>query len=135
MRSDSQDSHISSKVIWAGRIVSAVAALMLVFSAVMKLIKPAPVLTEFARLGYPESVVIGIGILELLCAVVYVIPRTSILGAILMTAYLGGATATHVRIGDPFIYPVIGGVLVWGGLFLRDAAVRTLIPVRRGQDL
>jgi hypothetical protein len=132
MRSDSQVSHISNKVIWVGRIVTAVAALMLVFSAVMKLIKPAPLLTEFARLGYPEGVVIGIGILELLCAVVYVIPRTSILGAILMTAYLGGATATHVRIGDPFIYPVIAGVLVWGGLYLRDAAGRTLIPVRKG---
>jgi hypothetical protein len=132
MQSGTQDSHISNKMVWTGRIVSAVPALMLVFSAVMKLIKPAPVLTEFARLGYPESVVIGIGILELLCAVVYVIPRTSILGAILMTAYLGGATATHVRIGDPFIYPVIAGVLVWGGLYLRDAAVRALIPVRKG---
>ena len=118
-------------MVWAGRIVSVVPVLMLVFSAFIILIKPADVLTEFARLGYPESVVIGIGIVELLCTVVYVIPRTSILGAILLTGYLGGATATHVRIGDPFIYPVIAGVLVWGGLYLRDAAVRTLIPVRK----
>jgi DoxX-like protein len=131
MQSATQDSHISTKMVWAGRIVSVVPVLMLVFSAFIKLIKPADVLTEFARLGYPESVVIGIGIIELLCTVVYVIPRTSILGAILLTGYLGGATATHVRIGDPFIYPVIAGVLVWGGLYLRDAAVRTLIPVRK----
>lgn len=118
-------------MVWAGRIVSALPVLMLVFSAVVKLIKPAEVLTEFARLGYPESVVIGIGILELLCTVVYVIPRTSILGAILLTGYLGGATATHVRISDPFIPPVLGGMLVWAGLYLRDARVRALIPLRK----
>lgn len=132
MHSATQDSHISNKMVWAGRIVSAIVALMLIFSAVMKLLKPAEVLTEFARLGYPESVVVGIGILELSCVVLYLIPRTSILGAILMTAYLGGATATHVRIADPFIYPVIAGVLVWGGLYLRDSQVRSLIPLREG---
>ena len=132
MQSSTQDSNISKKMVWAGRIVSAIPVLMLTFSAVVKLIKPADVLTEFARLGYPESVVIGIGILELLCTVVYVIPRTSILGAILLTGYLGGATATHVRIGDPFIYPVIFGVMVWAGLYLRDAQVRSLIPLRKG---
>lgn len=128
----SHESHISNKMVWAGRIVSGLVVLMMTFSAVMKLIKPDAVLTEFARLGYPESVVIGIGLLELLCTVVYVIPRTSILGAILLTGYLGGATATHVRIGDLFIWPVIGGVLVWGGLFLRDARLRQLIPLRKG---
>ena len=132
MQSSTQDSNISKKMVWAGRIVSAIPVLMLTFSAVVKLMKPVDVLTEFARLGYPESVIIGIGILELLCTVVYVIPRTSILGAILLTGYLGGATATHVRIGDPFIYPVIFGVLVWAGLYLRDAQVRSLIPLRKG---
>lgn len=135
MQSGTQNSHISSKMVWAGRIVSAIPVLMLTFSAVLKLMKPAALLTEFARLGYPESVVIGIGVLELLCTVVYVIPRTSILGAILLTAYLGGATATHVRIGDLFIFPVIGGVLVWGGLYLRDERVRALIPLRKEQDV
>ena len=130
MQSRTQVSNISKKMVWAGRIVSAIPVLMLTFSAVVKLMKPVDVLTEFARLGYPESVIIGIGILELLCTVVYVIPRTSILGAILLTGYLGGATATHVRIGDPFIYPVIFGVLVWAGLYLRDAQVRSLIPIR-----
>jgi hypothetical protein len=135
MQSVIQDSQISNKMVWAGRIVSALPVLMLVFSAVVKLIKPADVLTEFARLGYPESVVIGIGILELLCTVVYVIPRTSILGAILLTGYLGGATATHVRISDPFIPPVLFGMLVWVGLYLRDPHVRALIPLRKEQAL
>jgi len=132
MQSALQDSHISSKMIWAGRIVSGLVVVMMVFSAVMKILKPNEVVTEFTRLGYPETVVIGIGILELLCAVVYSIPRTSYLGAILLTAYFGGATATHVRIGDVFIWPVIGGVLTWAGLYLRDARIRDLIPLRKG---
>ena len=130
MQSDTQNAPASKKKLWAGRIVSALPVLMLTFSAVLKLFKPAVLLTEFARLGYPENVVIGIGILELLCTVVYVIPRTSILGAILLTGYLGGATATHVRISDPFIPPVIVGVAVWIGLYLRDARLRALIPLR-----
>jgi hypothetical protein len=116
--------------LWAGRILSALPVLMLLFSGVLKLIKPAAVVEEFARLGYPESLVLGIGLLELACTVVYVIPRTSILGAILLTAYLGGATVTHVRIGDPFFGPIVVGVLVWGGLFLRDNRLRVLIPLR-----
>ena len=132
MQSVHQDSHISSKMIWFGRIVSGLVVVMMVFSAVMKILKPDPVVTEFTRLGYPETVVIGIGILELSCAVVYSIPRTSYLGAILLTAYFGGATATHVRIGDVFIWPVIGGVLTWAGLYLRDARIRDLIPLRKG---
>ena len=131
MQSAAQTAPVSKKKLWAGRILSALPVLMLLFSGVMKLIKPAPVVQEFARLGYPESVVLGIGILELACTVVYVIPRTSVLGAILVTGYLGGATATHVRIGEAlFIIPVILGVLVWGGLFLRDDRLRALIPLR-----
>ncbi|HYV04111.1 MAG TPA: DoxX family protein [Blastocatellia bacterium] len=130
MQSATQSSQTSNKMLWAGRIVSALPVLLLIFSAVVKLMKPADVVTEFARLGYPESLVVGIGVLELLCTVVYLIPRTSVLGAILLTGYLGGATATHVRIGDVFIYPIIGGILVWGGLYFRDARIRALIPLR-----
>jgi hypothetical protein len=103
---------------------------MLLFSGGLKLIKSAAVVEEFARLGYPESLILGIGLLELACTVAYAIPRTSIIGAILLTAYLGGATATHVRIGDPFFGPVVVGVLVWGGVFLRDDRLRALIPLR-----
>ena len=122
----------SRKMLWAGRVISALPVLMLLLSAVMKLMKPATVLQGFAKLGYPESVIIGIGILELVCALIYLIPRTAVVGAILVTGYLGGATASGVRIGDPsYFAPVILGVLVWAGLFFRDPRVRALIPLRK----
>jgi hypothetical protein len=120
----------SGKLIWAGRIVSALPALMLIFSGVMKLAKPAPVLDEFTRLGYPENVIVGIGVVELVCVAVYLIPRTAVLGAILITGYLGGAVATHLRVADPYIPPILVGVFVWGGLYLRDARLRALVPIR-----
>jgi uncharacterized membrane protein YphA (DoxX/SURF4 family) len=129
MQSATQTAPVSKKKLWAGRIISALPVLLL-FSGAMKLMKPAPVVQAFAHLGYPESLALSIGILELACTVVYVIPRTSVLGAILLTAFLGGATATHVRIGEPFYFPVIFGVLVWAGLYLRDDRLRALIPLR-----
>ncbi len=128
----SESTIISKKAIWAGRIVSAIPVLMLLFSGVMKLLKPAPVVVEFGRLGYSEKLVIIIGIIELACTALYIIPRTAILGAILLTAYLGGATATHVRIGDPFFIPIVLGVMVWLGLYLRDARLRPLMPLTKG---
>jgi hypothetical protein len=131
MASDTPVEPVSKKMLWAGRIVSAVPVLMLTFSAVMKLAKPTVVVTEFVRLGYTENVVIALGIVELACAIIYAIPRTAVLGAILLTGYLGGAIATHVRIGEPFIGPVIFGVLVWLGLYLRDVRLRALIPLSR----
>jgi len=121
----------SKTMLWAGRIMSALPVLMLLFSGVMKLVKPAPVVEGFAHLGYPASLALGLGIVELTCAVVYVIPRTSVFGAILLTGYLGGATATHLRIGEPVFMPIILGVLVWGGLYLRDDRLRALLPLRR----
>ena len=131
MHSASQLAPVSKKALWAGRIISALPVLMLVFSGAMKLIKPAPVLQGFAQFGYPEKLILGIGIVELACTAVYLIPRTSTLGAILLTGYLGGATATHVRIGDPsFIMPAVLGVLVWLGLYLRDDRLRALLPLR-----
>ena len=99
----------------------------------MKLVRPAPVVEATVQLGYPESVIFGLGIVLLACTVFYLVPRTSILGAILLTGYLGGAVATHVRVGDglfPIFFPVILGVLVWGGLFLRDDRLRALLPWR-----
>jgi hypothetical protein len=122
---------VSRKALWAGYILSALPVLLLLFSAIVKLVKPAPVVQGFAHFGYPESLVLKLGILELACTILYLIPRTSILGAILLTSYLGGATATNVRVGDPFLAPVIVGVLVWGGLFLRDRRLQALIPLRR----
>jgi DoxX-like family len=130
MQSDSQTAPVSKKMLWAGWIMSALPGLMLLASGVGKLLKPTPLVEEFTRLGYAESLVLGIGILELTCAVLYLIPRTAVLGAILLTGYLGGAIATHVRIGDQFFIPIIFGVLIWGGLFLRDARLRAILPLR-----
>jgi hypothetical protein len=131
MHSDAQTSSASKKRLWVGRIISALPVLLLLFSGVMKLMKPAPVVEGFAHFGYPERLIFAIGILELACTIVYAIPRTSVLGAILVTGYLGGATATNVRIGDPlFFAPAILGVLVWGGLFFRDDRLRALLPLR-----
>ncbi len=130
MQSGTQTAPASKKRLWAGRIISTLVVLFLLFDAVAKLMRIAPVLQAFARLGYPERLAVPIGILLLACTTVYVIPRTSVLGAILLSAYLGGATATHVRAGEPFYFPVVFGVLVWAGLFLRDDRLRELIPLR-----
>jgi hypothetical protein len=122
----------SKKMVWIGRVMSALPVLLMLFSAVMKLVKAAPVIQGFPRYGYPESLIVTIGVLELLSCIVYLIPSTAVLGAILMTAYLGGATATNVRVGDPsYVMTVLLGVFVWGGLFFRDARLRALIPFRR----
>src|SRR6266700_4506139 len=106
MSSGAQTAPGSKKKIWAGRIISALVVLFLLFDGIAKLMKVTPVLQACARLGYRESLVVPIGILLLACTAVYVIPRTSVFGAILLTAYLGGATATHVRAGEPFYFPV-----------------------------
>ena len=123
---------VSNKALWTGRILSALAALFLLADGVAKLFKPAPVVEGTIQLGYPESVIVGLGIVLTACTVLYIIPRTSVLGAILLTAYLGGAVATHVRVEGPLfnvIFPVIFGALVWGGLYLRDTRLRALIPL------
>jgi hypothetical protein len=122
---------VSKKALWTGYIMSALPVLLLLFSASMKLLKPPAVVQGFTQFGFPESLILKLGILELTCTILYLIPRTSVLGAILLTGYLGGATVTHVRAGQAFFIPVLAGVLVWGGLFLRDPRVRELIPVRR----
>jgi hypothetical protein len=121
---------VSKKSLWAGRIISALVVLFLLFDAVAKLMKITPVLEAFTRLGFSTGLAVPIGVLLLVCTIVYVIPPTSILGAILLTAYLGGATVTHLRAGQPFYFPVVFGVLVWGGLYLREDRLRALIPLR-----
>ncbi len=134
MQSRSQTEDISKGMLWTGRILSWLMALFFVFDGVGHLMKPAPVVEAFARLGYPLSASVGIGVLALICMAIYVTPKTSILGAILLTGYLGGAVSTHVRAGSsPFeiIFPVILGGLVWLGLLVRDPELRRLIPLRR----
>ena len=130
MDSDTGTAPVSKKALWAGRIISGLVGLLLLVSGVAKFMKPIEVVDGFLRLGYPEKLSIVIGIIEVACTIVYIIPRTAILGAILLTAYFGGATATHVRIGDPFYTTVSFGVIVWLGLYLRDARLRTLVPLR-----
>jgi DoxX-like family len=120
--------------LWAGRIMSALPALFLVMDGVMKLAKPDFVVKATVQLGYPESVIFGLGIVVLVCVILYIVPRTAVLGAILLTGYLGGAVATHVRVGDPLfshsLFPVYFAVLLWGGLYLREERLRALIPFR-----
>lgn len=123
---------VSKKVLWTSYILSAVPVLMLLMSAVMKFAKPPPVAQGFIHLGYAEGSVNFLGALEIACTAVYLIPRTAVLGAILVTGYLGGATASTYRVGDPtWFMPIVLGVLAWGGLFLRDPRIRALIPLKR----
>lgn len=133
-RSANQMAPVPKGRLWAGRIVSALPALFLVMDGVMKLAKPDFVVKATVQLGYPESVIFGLGIVVLVCVILYVVPRTAVLGAILLTGYLGGAVATHLRVGDPLfshtLSPVYFAVLLWGGLYLRDERLRALIPLR-----
>ncbi|HLJ61013.1 MAG TPA: DoxX family protein [bacterium] len=135
MQLGTQTASGSKSRLWTGRIVSTVAVLFLLLDGALHVMMPAQVVQAFARLGYPVSLAPTLGILEIVCVVVYVFPRTSILGAILLTGYLGGATATQVRVGSPLfaeaLFPVYIGVLIWGGLCLREDQLRVLIPLRR----
>jgi DoxX-like family len=134
MPSATPTAPVSRKRLWAGRVLSALAVLFLLFDGVIKLMTIAPVVESVTRLGYPVSLAGAIGILELLCLAVYLFPRTSVLGAILLTGFLGGATASQVRIGEPLLshvlFPSYVGALLWGGLFLRDDRLRALLPLR-----
>ena len=125
---------VSKGKLRTARALSTLVVLFLLFDATLHLTKPAPVVEAFTRLGYPLSASIGIGILELLCLIAYIVPRTALLGAVLLTGLLGGAIATHVRAGSPafeaYIFPAILALLVWGALWLRDARLRALFPVR-----
>ena len=122
---------VSAKTRWTGRMLSALAVLFLLWDGAIKLMVLAPVAEAFVRLGYPVSLAVAIGTLELVCLAIYVIPRTSLLGAVLLPGYLGGAIATHVRVEDPLlthtVFPVYVAALVWGGLYLRDARLRAVV--------
>src|SRR6266536_499330 len=132
---DSQTALVSKKALWAGRIVSALPVLFLLMDGVMKLFKPAVVVDATLKVGYAESTIVPLGIVLLACTILYVVPQTSVLGAILLTGYLGGAVATHTRVGDPLfshvLFPTYLGALIWLGLYLRDARVRALVPLRQ----
>lgn len=127
-----QAASISKTALWTGRVMSALPVLLILMSSVMKLMKMAPVVEGFAKAGLSEHLILPVGIIELTCVIVYLIPRTAVLGAILITGLLGGATVTTLRIADPtYPMPVILGMLAWGGLYMRDLRVRELIPLRK----
>ena len=121
--------------LWTGRLLSGIAIVFLVFDAVIHFLRPEPVVTAFGQLGYPLSAAVTIAVIELVCILLYVVPSTSILGAVLLTGYLGGAIAAQLRIGAPLfstmLFPIYVALFVWGGLYLRDPIVRTMIPTRR----
>lgn len=122
----------SRSALWAGRIIGGLCAAFLAVDGAMKVLRLAPAVEGTTEVGYPESMVAPIGVALLAGVVLYLIPRTTVLGAIVLTGYLGGAAATHVRLEDPWLLlPIAIGALVWLGLFLRDRRVRGLIPLRR----
>ena len=120
----------SKKARIAGWIIGILPVLMLLMSAVMKFIPNKQLQDGFTHLGWPLNLAVGLGIVELTCTILYLVPRTAVLGAILLTGYLGGAIASIVRVGDAFIPALVMGILLWGGLFLRDPRLRDLIPIR-----
>jgi DoxX-like family len=134
MHSNGMAKTVSKTMVWAGRVLSGLLVLFLTFDSVIKFVKPPTVTETFAHIGWPDRLALNLGIVLLVCTLLYAIPKTCILGAILLTGYLGGAVATHTRIGDPLfshiLFPVYLGVLLWGTLFLRDERVRALIPLR-----
>ena len=124
----------SKGYLWAGRVLSALPVLGLIMSAMMKLTHNPKLVTQFTGFGFQESMMTPIGIVEICCALLYAIPQTAVLGAVLLTGYLGGAVATHVRAGEGvggFAPAILLGVFAWGGLFFRDPRVRALLPIRK----
>ncbi len=126
-----EDRRITNGRRWTGLALSGIAVLFLLFDSLGKLLKVAPVVEGTAQLGYPESAIVPIGIILLVCVATYAVPRTAILGAVLLTGYMGGAIATHVRVGSPLLthvlFPVYVSVLVWLGLYLRDSRIRAAL--------
>ena len=125
----------SAGAVWSARILTVIPILFLTFDTVIKLMRVDPVIDSFNQLGYPARLALAIGLLELVCLVLYIVPATSVLGAVLLTGYLGGAIATHVRVESPLLthvmFPIYVALFLWGGLFLREPRLRMLIPARR----
>ena len=121
--------------VYAGRILTGLAVAFLLFDSAGKLLEVRPVIDGTLALGYPRHIVFSLGVILLSCVLAYVIPSTSVLGAVLLTGYLGGAVATHVRVGHPLfshiLFPTYVAALLWGGLLLRDARLRAFLPLRR----
>lgn len=126
---------VSTRRLWTGRVLSGLGALFMLFDGVIHILKITPVVDAFAQLGFPLGTSRALGVIEIVCVAIYLVPATSVLGAILLTGYLGGAIATQVRVSAPLfsttLFPVYVALFLWGGLYFRDERVRSLIPVRR----
>ena len=135
MESFTRSAPVSNKRLWAGRIMSALAVLFLIFDGVIHIMQIAPVVKGFTDLGWSPTLAGPLGIIELVCLALYLVPRTSVLGAVLLTGYLGGAVATNLRVAAPLfsntLFPIYVAVFLWGGLYLRDNALRAVFPIRR----
>jgi hypothetical protein len=135
MQTATQMASGSKTQLWIGRILTVLVVLFLLFDGVTHVLQIPPVMDAFKQLGYPASIALEIGIVELVCLILYIIPSTSVLGAILLTGYLGGAVATNLRIDAPLfsnvLFPVYIGLLIWGGLYLRNERLRALFPLQK----
>jgi len=131
METTTPPAPLSKTVLWTSRIMVALPVLMMLMSAIFKFLAPPEVVKGFEHLGWSMNLVTVLGALQLACAILYAIPRTAVLGAILLTGYLGGAIATCVRVGDGWILQFVFGVVLWGGLYLRDPRLRAMIPLNR----
>ncbi len=121
----------SGKAVWVGRVISVLVSLLFLMSAFFKLKDGPEVMKGIGHLGWPESLLVQLSILEIACIVIYLIPATSVVGAILLTGYIGGAICTHWRVGDPYFVQIALGIFVWLGLYLREKRLKELIPIRR----
>jgi Ca2+/Na+ antiporter len=135
LQTETSRTSLSKKSIWAGRIISGFITAFMIFDGVIHILRPAPVVEGFAKLHFPLRLAVPLAIVELVCLLLYVIPRTSILGAILLTGYYGGAVAIQLPTGNSLfgeiLFPVYFGILLWAGIYLRDERLRSLIPFRR----
>ena len=122
---------MSGKIVWTGRVITVLVSLLFLFSAAMKFMGGAEVKEGMAHLGLPESMIIPLGILEAACTVIYLIPATSVLGAILLAGYMGGAICTHWRVGDPFLGQIAIALVIWLAIYLREPRLKALIPLRK----
>jgi hypothetical protein len=122
---------LSGKIVWTGRVITVLVSLLFFFSAAMKFMGGAEVKEGMAHLGLPESMIIPLGILEAACTVIYLIPATSVLGAILLAGYMGGAICTHWRVGDPFVGQIAIALVIWLAIYLREPRLKALIPLRK----
>ena len=133
MQTAIQTGSISKSKLWTGRILTIVTVLFMLFDITGHFVKPAPVIDAFARLGIPISLSVAIGIILLICIILYAIPRTAILGALLLTGYLGGAVSIHLRAESSLFettFPILLGILAWAGIYLREDHLRAFIPLR-----